>query len=68
VAFVANADRATGLASSVRLGLNRARHSAGILLLPVDLVDLESRDIARLIARWRGARRRVAARRVEDQA
>jgi len=68
VAFVANADRATGLASSVRLGLSRARHSAGILLLPVDLVDLERRDIARLITRWRGAPRRVAARRVEGHA
>jgi molybdenum cofactor cytidylyltransferase len=68
VAFVANADRATGLASSVRLGLRRARHSAGILLLPVDLVDLKRRDIARLITRWRGARRRVAARRVETHA
>jgi molybdenum cofactor cytidylyltransferase len=68
VAFVANADRATGLASSVRRGVGRARHSAGILLLPVDLVDLTRRDIARLIARWRGARRRVAARRVEAHA
>jgi CTP:molybdopterin cytidylyltransferase MocA len=68
VEFVANAVRATGLASSVRLGVRRARHSAGILLLPVDLVDLERRDIARLIARWRGARRRVAARRVESHA
>jgi molybdenum cofactor cytidylyltransferase len=68
VAFVGNADRATGLASSVRLGVRRARHSAGILLLPVDLVDLKRRDIARLIARWRGARRRVAARRVNARA
>jgi molybdenum cofactor cytidylyltransferase len=68
VAFVANSDRAAGLASSVRLGVGRARHSAGILLLPVDLVDLERRDIARLIARWCGARRRVAARRVEAHA
>ncbi|HLZ98211.1 MAG TPA: NTP transferase domain-containing protein [Steroidobacteraceae bacterium] len=68
VAFVANADRATGLASSVRLGVRRARHSAGILLLPVDLVDLQHRDIARLIARWCGARRKVAARRVEAHA
>jgi molybdenum cofactor cytidylyltransferase len=68
VAFVANADRAAGLASSVRLGVHRARHSAGILLLPVDLVELRRRDIARLIARWRGARRRVAARRVESHA
>jgi molybdenum cofactor cytidylyltransferase len=68
VTFVANAERATGLASSIRLGVDRARHSAGILLLPVDLVDLERRDIARLIARWCGARRRVAARRVEAHA
>lgn len=68
VTFVANADRAAGLASSVRLGVRRARHSAGILLLPVDLVELQRRDIARLIARWRGARRRVAARRVESHA
>jgi molybdenum cofactor cytidylyltransferase len=68
VAFVANPDRASGLASSVRLGLRHARHSAGILLLPVDLVDLERRDVARLIARWRGARRRVAARRVQTHA
>ena len=68
VAFVANPDRATGLASSVRLGVSRARHSAGILLVPVDLVELERRDIARLIARWRGARRSVAARRVEAHA
>jgi molybdenum cofactor cytidylyltransferase len=67
-AFVSNAERATGLASSVRLGVGRARHSAGILLLPVDLVDLQPRDIARLIARWRGARRRVIARRVDARA
>jgi molybdenum cofactor cytidylyltransferase len=64
-AFVANPHRATGLSSSVRLGLARARHSAAVLLLPVDLVDLERRDIARLIARWRGARRSVVARRVQ---
>jgi CTP:molybdopterin cytidylyltransferase MocA len=34
----------------------------------VDLVDLERRDVARLIARWRGARRRIAARRVQTRA
>jgi molybdenum cofactor cytidylyltransferase len=66
--FVANADRATGLSSSVRLGIGRAQHSAGVLLLPVDLVDLQRRDIARLISRWRGARRKVVARRVEAHA
>jgi molybdenum cofactor cytidylyltransferase len=62
VVFAANRARATGLASSVRLGLSRARYSAGVLLLPVDLVDLAGRDVARLISRWRAARRRVAAR------
>ena len=57
-----------GLASSVRVGISRARHSAGILLLPVDLVELQPRDIARLLGRWRGARRRVVARRVQAHA
>jgi CTP:molybdopterin cytidylyltransferase MocA len=65
VTFVANPHRASGLSSSVRLGVARARYSAAVLLLPVDLVDLERRDIARLIARWRGARRRVVAHRVQ---
>jgi molybdenum cofactor cytidylyltransferase len=68
VAFVANPKRAAGLSSSVRRGITRARHSAAVLLLPVDLVDLKGRDIARLIARWRGARRSVAARRVQGEA
>ncbi|MGO9992723.1 MAG: NTP transferase domain-containing protein [Steroidobacteraceae bacterium] len=66
-AFLANSQRAGGLSSSVRLGLRRARHSAGALLLPVDLVDLARRDIARLIACWRGARRRVVARCVQGE-
>lgn len=64
VAFVANPRRASGLFTSVRLAVRRARCSAGILLVPVDLSDLRSQDIARLIARWRGARRRVVAHRV----
>jgi molybdenum cofactor cytidylyltransferase len=64
VTFAANPRRAAGLSSSVRLALRRARHSAGVLLLPVDLVELTSRDVGRLISRWRGARRRVVARRV----
>jgi molybdenum cofactor cytidylyltransferase len=65
VTFVANPHRASGLSSSVRLGVARARNSAAVLLLPVDLVELQRRDIARLIARWRGARRRVVAHRVQ---
>jgi CTP:molybdopterin cytidylyltransferase MocA len=68
VIFVANPLRATGLASSVRAGLRRSRCSAGVLLLPVDLVNLQRRDLRRLIARWRGARRRVAACRIDNRA
>lgn len=64
--FIANSRRADGLSSSVRLGLRRARCCAGVLLLPVDLPELMPNDIASLIARWRGARRRVVARRVGD--
>jgi len=64
VAFVSNARRAAGMSSSVRAGLSRAGHPAAVLILPVDLVSLEAVDIAALIARWRGARRRVVARRV----
>ena len=64
VAFVSNARRAAGMSSSVRAGLRRAGPCAAVMLLPVDLVNLESADIAKLIARWRGARRRVVARRV----
>ena len=68
VVFVANPRRASGMASSVRIGLARARRSAGTLLLPVDLGELQSRDIARLIVRWHGARRLVVAHRVEHRA
>jgi molybdenum cofactor cytidylyltransferase len=68
VTFVVNPLRAAGLSSSVRRGIARARYSAAVLLLPVDLVQLEHRDIARLISRWRGARRTIVARRVHAQA
>ncbi|MGO9624090.1 MAG: NTP transferase domain-containing protein [Steroidobacteraceae bacterium] len=60
----ANSRRSEGLASSVRLGLSRAKFSAGVLIVPVDLAALERRDLRRLIARWQAARRRVAARRI----
>ena len=62
--LVANPLRSDGLSSSVRRGLRHARYEAAVLLVPLDLSHLERRDIARLIARWRGARRRVAARRI----
>ncbi len=63
-ALHANSLRAEGLASSVRLGLRRARFCAGVLILPVDLAGLRRRDLRRLIARWRAQPRRVAARRI----
>jgi molybdenum cofactor cytidylyltransferase len=62
--FAENPQRRGGLSTSVRRGLRQARYGAGVLLVPVDLPYLERRDIARLIARWHGARRRVVARRL----
>jgi molybdenum cofactor cytidylyltransferase len=67
VVFAANPRRADGLSSSVRLGIIRARYSAALLLLPVDLAALQRRDVARLISRWRAARRCVIARRIVQQ-
>jgi CTP:molybdopterin cytidylyltransferase MocA len=53
--FVVNSRRAQGLSSSVCRAITYARYSCAVLLLPVDLVELERRDIAKLISRWRGA-------------
>jgi CTP:molybdopterin cytidylyltransferase MocA len=55
--FVVNSRRAQGLSSSVCRAITYARYSCAVLLLPVDLVELERRDIAKLISRWRGAGR-----------
>jgi molybdenum cofactor cytidylyltransferase len=66
--FVPNPHRAAGLSSSVRLGVTRRRYCAAVLLLPVDLAELRGRDIARLIVRWRAARRVVIARRLQEVA
>ncbi|HXA35464.1 MAG TPA: nucleotidyltransferase family protein [Steroidobacteraceae bacterium] len=65
VAFVANSNRAAGLSSSVHRGIAQARYSTALLLLPVDLAGLKRRDLARLISRWRSARRCVIARRID---
>src|SRR6266436_8616572 len=62
VVFTANPRRAEGLSSSVRRGIILARYSPALLLLPVDLPALQPRDLARLISRWRAARRCVIAR------
>ncbi len=63
ILWVENSRRASGLSSSVRRGLTAARRSAAVMLLPVDLAHLKRRDLERMIARWRGARRRVIATR-----
>jgi molybdenum cofactor cytidylyltransferase len=64
VDFSINPHPQQGLSSSVRRGVAKARYAAAIFFLPVDLVNLRRRDVARLISRWRGARRCVIARRV----
>jgi molybdenum cofactor cytidylyltransferase len=64
VIFAANRRRGDGLSSSVRRGISMGRYSPAVLLLPVDLAGLQQRDLIRLLARWRAARRCVIARRV----
>lgn len=65
-----NAQRAQGLSSSVRVGLAAARASgaSAVLFVPVDLAALRARDLARLVARWRAAPRRLVARRTASGA
>jgi molybdenum cofactor cytidylyltransferase len=67
VSFVTNPKHSLGLSTSVVRGLRAARFGEATLLLPIDLAELKARDIARLIARWRRAKRRVTARRLVDR-
>jgi len=64
VTCIVNANRAQGLATSVVSALHKTRYSRATLFLPADLAELEAKDIARLIRRWRGAGRRVVARKI----
>ncbi len=64
VRLVTNPGRSSGLSGSVRRGLAHARYCAATLILPVDLAALARRDVQRLLARWRAAPRRIAARRI----
>jgi molybdenum cofactor cytidylyltransferase len=63
--FGVNAQRRYGLSSSVRRGISAARYSRAVLLLPVDLAHLSEREMGRLVSRWKGAQRKVVARRVD---
>lgn len=64
VQWIANPERAQGLSSSVRRAIHAARYAPAVLLIPVDLVNLKRRDLARLVRRWRSAPRRLIARRL----
>jgi molybdenum cofactor cytidylyltransferase len=64
VTFVTNSRRHQGLSSSVRRGIAAARYAPAVLILPVDLGNLNGRELARLIWRWRAAPRGVIARRI----
>jgi molybdenum cofactor cytidylyltransferase len=65
VNWTVNARRAQGLSSSVRSGIAAARNSAAILFMAVDLANLKSRDLERLVHRWQAAPRRLIARRID---
>jgi molybdenum cofactor cytidylyltransferase len=67
VTFLENPGRSEGIASSVRLAIARAPGAAGVLFLPADLPNLRLQELRRLISVWRGAPRRVVARRIGDQ-
>ena len=62
--LVVNPDRALGLSSSVRLGIAKSRYAPAILFLPVDMIDLASADLKRLVRARQSAGRRVIARRI----
>jgi molybdenum cofactor cytidylyltransferase len=64
ISFAVNLRPASGLSGSVRGGLRAARYARALIFLPVDLNDLKQRELARLVARWRGAPRCVIARRI----
>jgi molybdenum cofactor cytidylyltransferase len=67
VCFVNNSKRSFGLSTSIGRGLWTARFSGATLLLPMDLPELDPRDIVRLTTRWCTAKRRVTARRLGDR-
>jgi molybdenum cofactor cytidylyltransferase len=65
---VENPNRARGLSSSVARAIERCPLATAALFLPVDLADLDTRDLQRLLSRWRGNRRRIIARDHEGRA
>jgi CTP:molybdopterin cytidylyltransferase MocA len=64
VRFIVNRERADGLSTSVHRGITAARFASAVLIVPMDLAGLTCRDLTRLVHRWRGAPRRLVARRI----
>jgi molybdenum cofactor cytidylyltransferase len=61
---IVNSRRSRGLSSSVHRGIAKARYSPAVLLMPIDMVNLKSSELARLLARRRAFPRCVIARRI----
>jgi len=61
---IVNADPSLGMSHSVRRALQGLRCSPAVLILPVDLIALNTADLARMLRTWRGHRRRLIARRL----
>lgn len=66
VHWAVNAQRALGLSSSVQRGIAAARYAPAVMLLPVDLIHLEIRDLFKLVRRWQSSPRRLVARRIDS--
>jgi molybdenum cofactor cytidylyltransferase len=64
--WLPNPRRAHGLSSSVRRGIAHARYAPAVLLLPVDLAALQTRELCRLVSRWHSVPRRVIASRIHE--
>ncbi len=62
--FIVNPRPARGLSSSVRLGVTQSRYAPAILFLPVDMFNLKSADLIRLLRARYSAPRHVIARRI----
>jgi molybdenum cofactor cytidylyltransferase len=64
VTWVPNAERRSGLSSSVRCGLRAAQYSSAALLVPVDLAQLKLIELKGLVQRWRARPGQVFATRL----
>ena len=59
---LSNPARSRGISSSIDRGLRACRWACAVLIVPVDLADIDARDLDRLLRAWRGRRRSVVAR------